>query len=378
MMGLFWGVGCIVGPAIGGGFSSSSATWRWAFYLSLPLTACFIPIYLFLFPSLNPQPNITAYAKLRQLDWLGFILNATALFSLTVALAFGGSTWRWDSAGPITLLVVLGGSLFLYALQQRYCVYTTLDRRLFPVQFLKDRTYLLLYIATACSAATSFLTIYYVPLLFQFTKKDTAIQAAVRLLPFIFALVVFVMLSGSTLPKVGRYMPYYIVSGVFIIIGGALMRTINSQTSTSKIYGYEVLLGIGAGLTLQTAYTLIAFKVPPNEVSAGICFINVGQIGSITIALSVAGCIFQNIGFKELREALDQFHFTDSDLRSALAGFDSMILAGTGDAESLAIDAIVKTISKIWTMQLAAGILCIVSGILMSIEKIPFSRGIST
>lgn len=307
--------------------------------------------------------------KISQIDWLGAVLNVLVFILFQVVLILSGSTWRWLSGRNIALWVVFGICLVAYILQQVYCIFTTPEHRLFPIQLLRHRIYVLLYIATACSATTTFLTIYYIPLFFQFTKGDTAIRAAVRILPFITSMVAFVMIGGGTLPKLGRYMPYYVISGVFMITGGALMHTVTSQTASGKIYGYQVLLGIGAGLTLQTAYTLIALKVQPGEVSAGICFINVGQIGSLTIALSIAGCIFQNDGFRELSKALRQFHFSDSDLRNALSGFESAIFADDGEILGIALAAIVRTVSKIWIMQIVAGAVGIVSGILMSPEN---------
>jgi MFS family permease len=370
LIGLCWGTGCIVGPIIGGGFSSSSATWRWAFYINLPLAACCSPIYVFLNPNFNPMPDTPLRTKIAQIDWVGVVLNAIVFTFFQVVLTLAGSTWRWDSAGPIVFWVFFGICLIVFALQQVYCVFTSPEHRLFPVQFLKHRTHVLLYFATACSATTTFVTIYYVPLFFQFTKGDTAIHAAVRLLPFITVMVTFVMFSGGSLPKVGRYMPYYIASGALMIIGAALMHTVDSQTSEGKIYGYEVLLAAGAGLSLQTAYTVIVVKVLPQEVPAGIGFINVAQIGSITIALSIAGSIFQNVGFRELSAALAQFNFSEADLRNALGGVESTILAAAGQVQTLALEAIVRTIGKIWIMSIAAGALCFVSGILMSPEKL--------
>jgi MFS family permease len=320
LLGLCWGTGCIVGPLIGGGFSSSGATWRWAFYINLPLAALFSPIYLLLFPSFNPRPESPARSKIAEIDWVGVVLNAIVFTFFQVVLTLAGSTWKWDSPGPIVFWVFFGVCLIVFGFQQVYCIFTTPERRIFPVQFLRHRTHILLYLATASSATVTFVTIYYVPLFFQFTKGDSAIHAAVRLLPFIAVMVAFVMIGGGSLPKVGRYMPYYVASGALMVIGGALMHTVDSQTPASKIYGYEVLLAVGTGIALQTAYTVIVVKVPPREVPAAIGFINVAQIGSITIALSIAGSIFQNVGFNELKEALAQFNFSEPDLRAALGG----------------------------------------------------------
>lgn len=93
------------GPIVGGGFSESSATWRWAFYINLPLFAGVVPIYVFLFPSHNPDPSRTTLAKLKSIDWAGATLNASTFVLFIVVLSFAGSTWAWKSGGVIALWV---------------------------------------------------------------------------------------------------------------------------------------------------------------------------------------------------------------------------------------------------------------------------------
>ncbi|KAG9844066.1 MFS general substrate transporter, partial [Aureobasidium melanogenum] len=113
LIGLCWGTGSILGPVVGGGFADSSATWRWAFYINLPLAAVTSPIYLFLLPTHNPKPDTGAKQKLAIIDWLGAFLFAGMFAILQVALTFSGSLWKWNQAGPIALWVVF--SVFLVA-----------------------------------------------------------------------------------------------------------------------------------------------------------------------------------------------------------------------------------------------------------------------
>jgi MFS family permease len=370
-IGLCWGTGCILGPVIGGGFAESSATWRWAFYINLPLAALVAPVYFFLFPKYTGKPDLSGPTKLRQIDWVGVFLNAGVWTLFQVACTFSGSTWKWKSAGPIALWVVFGVFLFCYVIQQIFCVFTTFERRLFPVQILKSRTIVLLYFAHAAAAATVFVAVYYIPLFFQFTRGDSAIKAAVRLLPFICIMIFFVMFAGGILPVLGRYMPLYVIGGIFMTIGGALMHTVDAGTSTSAIYGYEVLVAIGAGIPLQVAYSVAVVKVKPEEIQGAIGVMNVAQIGSTAIALSLANIIFQNVGFIKLRDTLAGRGFSAEDLRGALAGAKSTILAGDDpNVQKLAIDAIVDTMGVIWILVIVAGAVSIVSGIFMKREKL--------
>jgi hypothetical protein len=360
-----------LGPIIGGSFSVSSASWRFAFYVNLPLAALLSPVYIFLFPKHNAQPQTPGPTKLARIDWVGAVLNATVFTLFQVVLTFAGSTWKWNQAGPIALWVVFGASLITFVVQQVFSFFTTPERRIFPIHFLKSRTQILLYTSTAASSAGLVIAVYYLPLFFQFTRGDSAIRASVRLLPFITVTVFFIMFTGGLLPILGRYSPLYVISGVFLLIGSSLMHTIHIGTATGAIYGYEVLAAIGIGATMQVAYSVSVAKVKHHDTQNAIGFINVAQIGTMAIALSIAASIFQNRGLINLKEALQGYGFSEQELRGALAGAQSAVLMG-GDmvVKTKAVEAIIKTMNSIWIIPIVAGAVSFVSGALMKWEKV--------
>jgi hypothetical protein len=342
-----------------------------AFYINLPLAGVLSPVYIFIFPKYSPQPSIPVLEKLAHIDWVGAVLNAATFCLFMIVLTFSGSTWTWNSPGPIALWVMFGVCLIAFAVQSTFSIFTTPERRLFPVQFLRRRSLVLLYFATASAATGLAVAIYYIPIFFQFIKGDSAIQAAVRLLPFIALHVGFTMFAGALLPVFGRYMPWYIPSAILMIIGGTLMFKVTPTTETAAIYGYEVLISVGTGLAGQIGYSVAAAKVKPHEVPAAIGFINVAQIGSISIALSISGSIFQNVGFSSLKSALAAYDFSDADIRNALAGAQSAILAhGDQTVVELAISSIVSTMTKNFALIIAAGALMFVSAVFMKREKL--------
>ncbi|KAI4724753.1 MFS general substrate transporter [Aureobasidium sp. EXF-10728] len=371
LIGLCWGTGCILGPVIGGGFAVSSATWRWAFYINLPLAGLISPVYLFLLPTHNPKPDVGTMQKLGTIDWLGAFLFAGMFAILQVALTFSGSLWKWNEAGPIALWVVFAVFLLAFMVQQGFSIATTPSRRLFPVHFLKSRTMILLYTGTAASSTGLALGVYYIPIFFQFTKGDSPIKAAVRLLPYICVFVTAVMLSGGLLPLFGRYQICYMISGVLLIIGGALMHTVHLNTSTANIYGYEVLMAFGAGTSMQVAYSVAVAIADKLDTLNAVGFINVAQIGSLSIGLSIAGCLYQNLGFDNIKTALLGYQFSDTEIRAALGGAHSAVLA-SGDLvlQRLVLGAIAATLRDVWVLTIVAGAVALVSGLLMKREKL--------
>lgn len=342
-----------------------------AFYINLVICGVFVPTYYFM-PSHDPQPTKSLRNKLRDLDWVGTILNAVVYVTFVLALTFGGATWRWGAGGTIGLFVAFGVSLIAFAVQQTFSIFTTPENRIFPIDLLRKPVMILLYILTACSATALSLSIYYIPVYFQFAHGENGITSAVRLLPFIVLFVLFVMLNSIMMPRTGWYLPWFIFSGIFITIGASLMYAlVDSQTSNSAIYGYSVLLAMGAGSTCQAAYSIATAKVDGHRTSDAVGFINSAQIGSITIALAISGTIFQNIAYQNIADATSGLGFTSADIEAAIAGAKSVIFSDTtAEVRAAVVTGIVNALRDVYIMAIAAGGLGTVGAFLLPRERL--------
>lgn len=393
--GVIWGAGTILGPVIGGAFADSSATWRWvghlvfaalitmltssfqAFYINLVILGVLVPALLCI-PSFNPQPAVSTLTKLKELDWIGAALIAGLYSTFVIALTFGGVAWPWDDGRTIATLVVCGVILLVFIAQQYFAILTTPERRLFPIQFVASRTMVILHICTACGSTAMFVVIYYIPLMFQFSHGDNGIESAVRLLPFICVLSVFIMGSGHVLGLLGYYFLLYIVGGVFLLVGAAPMFTVSAGTQVGAIYGFSVLIAIGAGLIAQIGYSVAPSKVAPQDMAAAIGFINVAQIGGLVIALAISGTVFQNITFLQLSNLLTPLGFSASQIQGAVAGSQSSVFNSLPtNVRAQAIDLIVTSISHIYALVITAGALCLVAGMFLKREKLFGSKAVA-
>lgn len=331
------------------------------------------PVYVFIFPSFRPSKDQTVLQSLKSIDSVGAVLNAAVFVLFMLVLTFGGSTWAWGSGSAIAVWVVWGVLFSLYMLQQTFFIFTNAESRLFPLHILKSRALVLVCVGTATSATAVAVTVYYVPLLFQFTRSDSALQAAVRLLPFIVFFIFFVMVAGGSMPVVQRYNLYYVVGGALVVTGGALLFTITPETSVARIYGYEILVAAGAGLPFQNGYAIAAAKVAKHDRASAIGLINVAQIGFMALSLAAAGSLFQNLGYQSLRDALAQYHYPDDYVRSALAGKISPIFkSADSDVIEVAVRAIIDTIRRVFGMLMGTGAVLLVGGLLMPWEKVNF------
>jgi MFS family permease len=228
-VGLFWGIGTVLGPVIGGAFAQSKATWRWAFYINLLVGAVFAPVYLFLIPSYYPRGDgdeKTAAARFRVLkdfDVVGTILSVGAITALIMAINLGGALYAWKSAQIIALFVVAFALFIILGFQQVYCLGTRPTTRLFPVHFLRNWNAVLLFATAAASNTAGFVPIYYLPLYFQFSRGDDSIQAAVRLLPLIFVICATILMNGHLMARLSYFQPWYVVGSAVALVGAVLM-----------------------------------------------------------------------------------------------------------------------------------------------------------
>lgn len=367
--GFSWGLGIVLGPVIGGGFEESAVGWRWAFYINLFIGAAAAPAYFLLLPSVDPRPGVPYRERLAELDYAGMVLLMGGLVSFVMAINWGGITYPWDSGRIIGLFVTAGVLFILLAVQQVWTVTTTLPRRLLPVQFFRSRTILLLFAATGASAAAVFIPIYFVPLFFQFTRGDGALDAGVRLLPLIVVLVAAIFLNGAFLAKTGYYMPWYLGGGLLCVAGGALMYTVDRDTSASAIYGYTVLIGVGVGMWIQTAFSVVQAVVEPDNIAPAIGFITLAQFLGNTISLAIANSVFLNDAEAGIKELLP--NIATSTIRAAMTGASSGFVESLGkEMQRRVLDVVVDSISKTYILVITPGALVAVLDLLMKREKL--------
>ncbi|KAL8704368.1 MAG: hypothetical protein Q9201_002470 [Fulgogasparrea decipioides] len=337
-----WGLGAVLGPVVGGGFAQSKATWRWAFYINLVLAAVTAPIYIFWFPRHGAHRHQKILLRIKDLDWLGALLNAATFALFITACTYSGSQWPWGSGSVISLWIMTGVTVILYVLQQRTAYLTSKENRIFPVWCLKSRSLVLLFIGTAGSSAVNFFNIYYIPLFFEFTKGDGGIKAA-----------------------------WYVISGILASVGSVLMFLISAATPAGNIYGFEVLIGAGCGLTLQAAYSIALVKSPADKATSAISFINVAQLGGGALALTIAGTVFQNVGFNTLQSALNGRGYSSSEIRAALAGgYSAIISDSTPEVRGITFDAIGSTITNVYGISVSGAATVLAVGLLMRWEKV--------
>jgi len=367
--GFTWGLGIVLGPVIGGAFSESAVGWRWAFYINLLIGAACAPVYLFLIPSRDPRPGVSFLARLTDMDYPGTILQAGALTTFIVAINMGGISYPWDSGRIIALFVVSGVLFIILGIQQYWNILTTEVRRIIPVQFFRSRMVLILFSITAAGGACSFVPIYMVPIFFQFTQGDGPLDAGVRLLPYIVVMVVTVFINGGLMSKLGYIMPWFLGGGALVVIGSALMYTIDLDTATARVYGFTVLMGVGVGMFLQAPFSVAQAVVELENIAPAISFITLAQSVGITFALAIANAILLNQSQNKIEGILTDV--SSADIQAAILGARSDIVQNLSpELKTRVLAAIVSAISKTYSLTIAGGALVLVLSIFMPRKRL--------
>jgi hypothetical protein len=328
------------------------------------------PVYVFLLPPFDPQPReVTFKQRAKNFDFVGATLSIASIICLVMAINFGDALYPWKSGQIIGLFCAFFVLLVLFAVQQNFSWFTTVEERMFPCHLLKVKEANLLFVATACCNAAGFLPIYYIPIYFQFSRGDDALQAAVRLLPLIILLSATIIAQGYLMSKLGYYFPWYVVGGALLLAGDVLLATVDEHTSIAKIYGYEILIAIGAGAFIQAGYATIQTVVAPADTSYAIAFMMMAQFIGIVFGLSIGGAVFINEGLKSLHALLPDL--SDAQLRGVLSGTSSHAFDMIPEAlRAQALSAIVRSLQKLFIPAYVAAAVAFVVSIFLKVSGV--------
>lgn len=303
--------------------------------------------------------------RMKAVDWIGNTLVIGMYVSILMAISFGGTTFAWNSAREIALFVVAGVLFIALSIHQ---VWSDRQNRMFPVHFLKNKGLLIQFLVGASAGTSSFVTIYFVPLYFQFVQDTNSLLAGVRLLPFIGSLAVFTMLNGHLMARLGYSMPWYVTGSVLVIAANAMLYRIDLSTSNGYIYGAMVLNGIGTGMFLNAPFAVAQWIAPRKETSSAVGFIMCARGGGLAIALSIANAIFLNLADNRIRH--DFPNLDKTGIQSLTSGSGSTLLKTLNPGQQQQVlAAIVFAISRVFITSIASGCFCLILSLFMDRKK---------
>jgi MFS family permease len=290
LMGLtegIWAIAGGVGPVLGGVFTSL-VSWRWCFWINLPISGL-ASLLILLF--LDSKHEHTSFVDgMKAVDWVGIFTFLGCTLMILLGLDFGGVLFPWDSAKVIALLVVGGVMIFAFI----YSEAKVAKYPLIPMSLFQRKTNVATFLVVFFHGFVFIAAEYYIPLFLQSVLEASPLRSGVLLLPFIVTGAIAGVGCGVIIHRTGRFREIMWVGTLFMCLGFGLFISFDANTSTARAVGFQLIAGIGSGVLFEAPLIAIQSQVKQQDVATATASMAFVRTIAVAISVIIGGTIFQN------------------------------------------------------------------------------------
>jgi EmrB/QacA subfamily drug resistance transporter len=281
IFGGVFGLASVAGPLLGG-VIVEHVSWRWVFYVNLPIGLLALVVLAITLPATGSRARPV-------IDYLGAGLLALGLAAIVLVTSLGGTTWDWASLEVVFTACLGVAGLIAFAAVERRAVEPVLPPALWRERVFSVAGALSLIVGFALFGAVTFL-----PLYFQTVDGDSPSASGLRLTPMMLGVLITSIGSGQAISRMGRYKAFPIVGTLVMAIGLLLLSRLNVGTSTARSSLYLLVLGLGLGLTMQVLVLAVQNAVPYPVLGAATSGVTLMRGIGGSLGTAVFGSIFTN------------------------------------------------------------------------------------
>ncbi|WIV55061.1 MDR family MFS transporter [Amycolatopsis nalaikhensis] len=281
VLGSVFGVVTVAGPMLGG-FFVDHLSWRWAFYVNIPLVVVVLVV------ASSAMPNARAVVK-PVIDYLGILLIGLAATGLTLVTSWGGTQYAWGS--PVIIGMAIGSVVLLAAF---VLVESRAKEPMLPMRLFRNPVFTVGGIMSFVVGFAMLGALSYLPTYMQYVQGTSATTSGVRLLPMVLALLVASIAAGNAVSRTGRYKIFPLVGAAGMTIGLYLLSRLDTDTGFWEASAYMAVLGLGIGLGMQVLTIAVQNTVDYADLgvaTSGVTFLR--SIGS-SFGAAIFGTVYAN------------------------------------------------------------------------------------
>jgi len=291
LFGAVFGVTSVLGPLLGG-FFTEQLSWRWVFYINLPIGVVALLV-------IAAVLHIPVHREKHTIDYLGTFLIASVATCLILVASLGGTTWAWGSARIIALAVLAVVLLIAFVAVERRAVEPVLPLKLFRI-----RTFSLVAVISFIVGFAMFGAMTYLPTFLQVVHDITPTMSGVHMLPMVIGMLLTSTGSGQIVSRTGRWKVFPLAGTALTAAGLLLLHRLDESSSTWQMSASFFVFGAGLGLVMQVLVLVVQNAVSYQDLgvaTSGATFFR--SIGA-SFGVAIFGTVFTNRLTGQLDSAL--------------------------------------------------------------------------
>ncbi|MGH2486905.1 MAG: DHA2 family efflux MFS transporter permease subunit [Ktedonobacterales bacterium] len=291
----------VIGPSLGG-WITDNTTWRWVFYVNMPLGVIALALLIFVLPN-NLSLRSSAYrgkAALRRIDFAGAISAGAATVCLLLGLTWGGVTYPWNSAQVIGILaaaIIFFAAFFV--IERRFAVEPIL-----PLDLFKNKVFAAGALLSLTVGMALYAVVIYLPLFIQAVLGQSATNSGAVITPLTLTLAIGAAVVGQVIYKIGSYQVISIIGGFVLAIGSFLLIQMGPNVALGQVTINMIVVGIGLGMVQPVLTLAVQNAIPRTRLGVGTSAVTYLRTMGQTLGTAIIGAVVTNAAVSALPKHL--------------------------------------------------------------------------